>query len=136
MLTVKVRIRNMEIVSQGVVQLAEIKVRGEVLPPGEEREYEFTTEDDFKVKAYLTEAGEKLKKEIEEGDAAVADERKDPEKAAKARGEKKDPHKADYPGQGQANPLVSPGPKVENPQPSHGGAQDSRDVKGQAPLKR
>lgn len=75
MLTQKVRIRNMEAIQPGMVPLAELKVMGEVLMPGEEREFEFTEETDFKIKAQLTKEGEELKKKIEKDDAAVADDR-------------------------------------------------------------
>lgn len=121
MLTVKVSIRNLQPMAQGLPVLSEVLVGKEVLPPGEEREFEFTEKDDLKIKVQLTEEGKKLKKEIEEGDAAVGEE--------KAEGEKKEAHSS-------GAPPASPGPKIENPQPSHGGARDSRDVKGQEPLKK
>src|SRR5262245_56127525 len=103
MQTARVRIRNMSAQAQGLPVLYQVKVKGEVLPPGEEREFEFTEEDDLKVKVALTKEGEEFKKSVEEGDAAVEQEH------GGKKGEKKETltaaPKAEAPGQAQSHPA-------------------------------
>lgn len=127
MLRVRVRVRNMEVLAVGNVPiLAEIRVGEEVLPPSEEREFEFTEENDLVIKAVLTEEGQKAKEEIEKADAEIVKDRETgPQPLPTAKGEKK-----------EGGPPVSPAPKVEGPAQSSGPPVDSRDVKGQPPLRR
>jgi hypothetical protein len=124
MASIRVTIRHGEAVARP--EMPELWVQGVQIPPGEEKSFDLHSGEPFPIEARLTEEQEKIAKENEEADQRVIEGKED--------GKKNEPSPPAKP-QGFA---ASPAPKTENPprQTESRSAIDSKEVKGEAPLKR
>lgn len=129
----RLSIRNLSHAYGGTAGESELQVEGggagkTIVLPGEEMEFEIGVGEGngLKVNEVLTEAGKEVQKERLKKEKEVREQR-EVEAGAQPKGKKK--------GEDE-DPLSSPGPKAEAPKTSGTPPLDSRDVKGEAPLKR